>query len=60
MGKPIRNACLGTLKRDSVSIVYREQIGNIFYLYAGIFEIPKERFIIKTPACWGTESYTPV
>ena len=51
MGKPIRNACLGTLKHDSVSIVYREQIGNIFYLYAGIFEIPKERFIIKTPAC---------
>ena len=32
-------------------------IGNVFYLYAAIFEIPMYRFIIKPPACccWGAD-----
>ena len=30
-------------------------IGNVFYLHAAIFEIPMQRFIIKPPACWGTD-----
>ena len=37
MGKPIRNAYLGTVKRDWTPIV----IGNLFHLHAVIFEIPK-------------------
>ena len=32
-----------------------ELIGNLFYLPAVIFEIPKEYFIIKPPACWGAD-----
>ena len=32
-----------------------QQIENIFCLHAAIFEIPKWRFRIKSPACWGTD-----
>ena len=32
-----------------------QQIGNIFCLHAAISEIPKWRFRIKSPACWGTD-----
>ena len=32
-----------------------EPIGNLFYLHAVIFEIPKQYFIIKPPACWGAD-----
>ena len=28
-----------------------EPIGNLFYLHAVIFEIPKYYFVIKPPAC---------
>ena len=30
-------------------------IGSLFYLHAVIFEIPKQYFIIKPPACWGAD-----
>ena len=30
-----------------------EPVGNLLYLHAVIFEIPKSLFIIKPPACWG-------
>ena len=32
-----------------------EPIGNLFYLHAVIFEIPKQYFIIKPPACWDAD-----
>ena len=32
-----------------------EPIGNLFYLHALIFEIPKQHFIIKPPAWWGAD-----
>ena len=51
MLKPIINACLGTVKHDCASIFDIEPIGIIFYLHVAIFEIPKQRFIIKPPAC---------
>ena len=30
-------------------------IGSLFYLHAVVFEIPKQYFIIKPPACWGAD-----
>ena len=41
MGKPIRKAYLGIVKHDWTSMFARDAIGNLFYLYAAIFEIPK-------------------
>ena len=41
MGKPIRNACLGTVKHYWTSIYDSEPIENIFYLHAAIFEISR-------------------
>ena len=32
-----------------------EPIGNLSYLHAVIFEIPKQYFIIKPPACSGVD-----
>ena len=47
MGKPIRNAYLGTVKHDWTPLFAIEPIGNLSYLFAVIFEIPKQYFIIK-------------
>ena len=51
MEKPVRNAYLGTVKHDGHRLFASEPIGNVFYLHAVIFEIPKQLFIIKPPAC---------
>ena len=32
-----------------------EPIGNLSYLHVVIFEISKQYFIIKPPACWGAD-----
>ena len=34
---------------------HSESVGNNFYLHMAIFEIPRQRFVIKPPACWGTD-----
>ena len=56
--KPVRNAYLGIVKHDRTSRANRkprEPIGNLFYLLAAIFEIPKYCFMIKPPACCGAD-----
>ena len=37
-----------------------EPIGNIFYLHEAIIEVPKQRFIIKPPGCWGMDLLTEI
>ena len=48
MEKPIRNAYLGTVKHDWTPTLAIEPLGNLSYLHALIFEIPKQYFIINT------------
>ena len=51
MGNLIRNAYLGTVDMIGHRLFAGEPIGNLFYRHAVIFEIPKNYFIIKPPAC---------
>ena len=54
MGKPIRNTFLTQGNVIGHRFFAIEPRGNIFFLQPASFEIPKWRFIIKPPACWGT------
>ena len=56
MGKPIEKRM--SWHSDTwleIGCLSVKPIGNLFYLHAGIFEIPMEHFIIKPTAYWGVD-----